>query len=120
MATSSSKNYPNGDKSNMSSNDALETKSVLSELNEQLANLLVIYASAGGKFTAITLPNNEAILGTRHIIILPADLNPQTRTYSLQEIKDKRDEHEVTKEKDTSYRTSNRQDPSSKNRKREM
>lgn len=60
----------------------------LSKLNDALANLLVDYANAAkDEITCITLPEGKEMLGTRHIIVLAAELNSSGK-YSLRQIKD--------------------------------
>lgn len=83
MATSNSPNFPTGEKSNTSLTLDSRHASTLSEINDELAELLVIYQKAGGDVLGITLPDGKTLFGTSHILVLPA--SKINNAYALKE-----------------------------------
>lgn len=86
--TSNSKTSPSGGRKNTSgaqrSGKGKNKAEILQEVNDELANLLVFYADLGGRIEGITLPEGQKILGSRHVLVLPADFSVENG-YSLQE-----------------------------------
>lgn len=82
---SASPAFPVGESISMKSTAKLEPETkLLQELSEELANLLVLYKKAGGSLSALTLPPGKEVCGSRHIIVLPADIDDKG-VFSLKE-----------------------------------
>ena len=85
--TSSLATSPTGDSTNTKSAVKSENTTVrlIDDLNEELANLLVLYKKAGGSIATMTLPAGKEICGSQNVIVLPASV--QKGVFSLMPIK---------------------------------